>query len=330
MKISVAMCTYNGARFLQEQLDSLVSQARQPDEVIVLDDRSADDTADVVRRWERRAPFSVRIEVNSERLGSTRNFDKAISMCSGDLVALCDHDDVWLEHKLAEAESAFATRPRLGIWFTDAALADEHLQPLPLTLWETLCFNSRLQRRIEGPGAFNLLLNRPLVTGATLVFPTRFRELIRPIPLILPSFIHDRWIATTIAAVAPVACSSTPSMLYRQHARQQIGVSAASKRPSFADALLRRLSGEQQPYLDDLVIAETLKERLSASTSFPSAAAAAAFLDERIRLLKMRTQLSSSRWRRAIPIATAVVNGTYRRQARGIPSALKDLMITRS
>src|SRR5688572_14133745 len=99
-KFSVAMCTYNGARYLKEQLDSFTVQTRLPDELIVCDDGSSDETCQIVSTFAASAPFTVRLEVNQQTLGSTQNFAKAIQLCRGDLIALCDQDDVWLPGKL--------------------------------------------------------------------------------------------------------------------------------------------------------------------------------------------------------------------------------------
>src|SRR3954470_17842517 len=93
---SVAMCTYNGARFLGEQLASVAAQTRPPDELVVCDDRSTDETASLVRDFAAAAPFRVRLHVNERNLGSTRNFERAVSLCEGDLIALSDQDDEWL------------------------------------------------------------------------------------------------------------------------------------------------------------------------------------------------------------------------------------------
>src|SRR3954470_19039846 len=85
---SVAMCTYNGARFLGAQLASVAAQTRPPDELVVCDDRSTDETADIVRAFASRAPFPVRLHVNEENLGSTKNFERALSFCEGEVIVL--------------------------------------------------------------------------------------------------------------------------------------------------------------------------------------------------------------------------------------------------
>src|SRR3712207_5989304 len=100
MSLSVALCTYDGARYLPEQLESLARQRRLPDELVVCDDGSADDTVDVVRRFADRAPFAVRLSLNPQNLGFVKNFEQAIRLCRGDLIALADQDDVWHPQKL--------------------------------------------------------------------------------------------------------------------------------------------------------------------------------------------------------------------------------------
>ncbi|MBC7931137.1 MAG: glycosyltransferase, partial [Rubrivivax sp.] len=95
-RLSIAMCTYDGGRYLAEQLASIAAQTRAPDELVVCDDRSRDETTSIVRRFAETAPFPVRLYVNEQNLGSTRNFEKAIGLCEGELIALSDQDDVWL------------------------------------------------------------------------------------------------------------------------------------------------------------------------------------------------------------------------------------------
>ncbi len=101
MRISIAMATYNGARFIREQLDSLAAQTLLPCELVVCDDGSSDATLSIVEDFARAAPFPVHVHRNEKRLGYADNFLKAASLCVGDYVAFCDQDDVWLAEKLA-------------------------------------------------------------------------------------------------------------------------------------------------------------------------------------------------------------------------------------
>ncbi|MFL5505263.1 MAG: glycosyltransferase, partial [Gemmatimonadales bacterium] len=109
--VSVVLCTYNGARYLPEQLDSLARQSLPPTELVVRDDDSTDETASLVAAFAERAPFPVRWTCNAERLGPTRNFGAAIADATGEFVALCDQDDVWLPEKLERVVGALMREP---------------------------------------------------------------------------------------------------------------------------------------------------------------------------------------------------------------------------
>ena len=98
VKVSIAMATYNGERFLRKQLDSLFSQTRRPDEVVVCDDNSSDGTIDILKEY--KLKYGLRYYVNSSSLGVNRNFFKAIELCTGDYIAICDQDDIWLPNKI--------------------------------------------------------------------------------------------------------------------------------------------------------------------------------------------------------------------------------------
>ena len=112
--ISIALATYNGSRYIREQLDSIALQTRLPDELIISDDASTDDTLDIARDFARHVPFPVKIYKNQERLGSTRNFEIAILYCSGNLISLCDQDDIWYPNKLALSEERLINNEKSG------------------------------------------------------------------------------------------------------------------------------------------------------------------------------------------------------------------------
>lgn len=100
MKISIALATFNGSRHLFEQLMSLARQELPPYELIVVDDGSIDETLEIVENFASVVSFPVHIYKNETRLGYGLNFLKAASLCSGDAIAFCDQDDVWLPEKL--------------------------------------------------------------------------------------------------------------------------------------------------------------------------------------------------------------------------------------
>jgi len=223
VRVSIAMCTCNGAAFLPQQLGSIAGQHHPPDELIVCDDCSTDDTARLVESFAAGAGFDVRLVVNDEPLGATKNFEKAIGLCGGDIIALSDQDDVWLPGKLGRIEATFAGSPAAAMVFTDAELVDETLRALGLRLWPCVYFGSRQQRRLRRGGAFDLLLTHNICTGATMAFRAQYKDLLLPIH---PGWVHDGWIALLLAAAGQVEAVAEPLILYRQHGRQQIGAKA--------------------------------------------------------------------------------------------------------
>ncbi|MCW6511076.1 glycosyltransferase [Lichenifustis flavocetrariae] len=121
--ISVALATYNGERFLREQLESLARQSRLPDELVVADDGSTDRTLDIVREFATSAPFKTVLLGIEGRLGYRANFMRCAQHCSGDLIAFCDQDDVWDEDKLDVVSRCFV-REDVNFVFHDYRLID--------------------------------------------------------------------------------------------------------------------------------------------------------------------------------------------------------------
>ena len=115
------MATYNGEKFLRPQLDSLLRQRHLPDELVVTDDRSTDQTVKFLKDFKAVAPFEVRISVNDRRLGYAENFLRAASQCKGDLIAFCDQDDVWMENKLERCIGEFDSQ---GVYLVAHAMLD--------------------------------------------------------------------------------------------------------------------------------------------------------------------------------------------------------------
>jgi glycosyltransferase involved in cell wall biosynthesis len=221
MNISVAMCTYNGSRFLAGQLESIGRQTTRPSELIICDDGSTDSTAEIVRAFSEEAPFPVRFIRNEVKLGSTKNFEKAILRCSGDAIALCDQDDVWQKDKLEWVTRVLESEPDVGGVFSDALLIDENSRPMPGTLWQRLQVTPRMRADLNSRSGALLLLERSAVTGATFVFRSHLVQLVTPIP---SEWVHDAWMALLIATQARLCPLPEPLMSYRLHPAQQVGL----------------------------------------------------------------------------------------------------------
>jgi glycosyltransferase involved in cell wall biosynthesis len=261
IRLSVAMCTYNGERFLSEQLESFLEQQRPPDELVICDDGSIDRTVEILSNFARKAAFPVRVFLNPSNLGYGRNFQKAVALTDGDVIALADQDDRWHPQKLSRLVELFAD-PATGGVFSNGDLIDIASRPVPGDLWNSFQFDSRDQKRFRTGDAFQVLLRRNVVTGMAFAFRSRFRDMLAWLPEPWP---HDAWLGLLLAATGELRACPEHLVAYRMHASQQIGVpqTIADKHTSARAeglAAYRSRSRERnvRAYRTDLMALETL------------------------------------------------------------------------
>jgi len=246
LTISVALCTWNGSRWLGEMLRSLEHQERLPDELVVQDDASTDDTARLVEEFSQRAPFPVKLEVNPVRIGSTRNFAAALERCTGHVIALADQDDIWYPAKLARLAEEFSADPTVTMAFSNADLVDEQSRPLHRRLWQTRRVDRILRNHAVVPA--ELFARRPLTTGCTMAVRRRAIDAALPFPSALADdespMRHDRWISLVAAAVGTVRALPEPLLAFRVHPSQETGVLIGTQLTrALARAALRAVAG---------------------------------------------------------------------------------------
>lgn len=333
-KISIALCTYNGAKYLEKQIESFLRQTRLPDELVICDDCSRDETPQIIKNFCETSPFPVRLHVNETNLGSTKNFERAISYCRGDLIFLCDQDDVWLPTKIAETEKVFAESEKIGLVFSNAELVDENLESLGVDLWQVSFTPEEKRKSLDGK-FFEVLLRRNVVTGATAAFRRDLRECFAPIPTNIPYVIHDGWIALVISAVAEIRFIEKPLIKYRQHPGQQLGIDWRLKQNKFVVA-------EQifEAYAKSIAIHRTEEQRLDKLKTelekIPQFKIYLSSLDnliegnleelrEKIRHYEVRKDLPGEMTKRLFPIFREILSGRYHRFSKGFLSAAKDL-----
>ena len=315
------MCTYNGAEFLPAQLESILRQSRPPDEIVICDDGSTDETVTILQKFASDPRITIRL--NDKNLGSLKNFEQAISLCSGDVIALSDQDDVWREDKLQLIEPVFRANPRVGLVFSDAEIVDEELNPTNRRIWNEVGFNTHKRKLISQGRALDVLITGWTVTGATMAFRSEYRNLSLPIPTNL-QMIHDGWIALTVACVADVVIIDEPLIKYRQHERQQIGVpTRLPKAPpvSTLEALKR-----SNPNTRLHAILETLEQRLLDHKNEFDCRKALSFAGDYSRHLDARANLPQRRLNRLPTILRELLAWRYHEYANGFKSAAKDLV----
>ncbi len=322
-RCSVAMCTFNGARYLPAQLDSIAAQKRPPDELVACDDASTDGSQEILRRFAVQAPFPVRLYCNSENAGVTANFESAIQRCEGDWIALSDQDDVWHPSKLELLEAALAGAEPVGAVFTDADVVDETLRPLGYSLWDAIEFDRRRRGLARAGRLLDVLLWRNVVTGATLAFRAEQRHLILPIPA---AWMHDAWLALILAATVRVVPLASRTIQYRQHVHNRIG----AQRPTLSARLRRLLATRPSGYLIQRRQLEAATERLERLASLGSASLhpdALSRIARKMAHLESRGRMPAPRWRRIPIVARELAAGNYRSFSSGWWSAVADLAL---
>lgn len=238
-KISIALCTYNGAKFLREQLESYVIQTRLPDELIIGEDCSTDETVEIINEFKETAPFPVKLHINSENLGSTKNFEETIQRCTGDIIFLSDQDDIWLPEKISVLEKSLAENPDVGLVFSDAELIDDQGKLLKTNLWD-FTFTKIDQESVRSGNSLEVLLRHNVVTGAASAFRSDLIPLFTPIETKIADVIHDGWIALLCSVHSKLKFVDKRLIHYRQHENQQLGVNWETKRN--AGSLLSKFS----------------------------------------------------------------------------------------
>lgn len=128
--VSVAMCTYNGANYIEEQLLSIFGQTKYVDEIVICDDQSTDDTVGLIRHLAERFPGRIRLFINEERLHVSANFEKAILLCKGDFIFLSDQDDVWHANKVETLCNWLFLHPDKDVVFSNTRIVDKKVSHL--------------------------------------------------------------------------------------------------------------------------------------------------------------------------------------------------------
>ena len=166
--LSIALCTYNGERFLREQLQSLADQILLPFEVVITDDCSTDNTLEIIQEFSN--SLNIKYFPNEKSLKVTKNFEKAISLCTGDIILMCDQDDLWYPDKLAKTHTYFQENPTNLVVFSDAELVDKQGVSLGKNFWSAVRFQEFLRNEWKAGHSVEILLAGNRSAGCMMAF----------------------------------------------------------------------------------------------------------------------------------------------------------------
>lgn len=310
------MATFQGDRFLREQLHSIRQQSRLPDELVVSDDASTDGTMAILAEFAGAAPFPVRIHRNPTTLGWARNFQDTIARCDGEIIVLADQDDVWAPDKV-EAIVDVLCRPEYDFVLSDARILTESGRDTGKTLWQVRGFGAHQKQEFVRPrDQFRLIFRYGLTMGMASAFTRSLVEFAGPRPAYVS---HDQWYVPVAAAGGcRGALIDRPLVAYRQHPGQAShGATLGPLRQ-----IERTLWAED---LCDTTVLELWLQRLAELEGGP-VAASVALLEENIHHLTLRRQARQTPGLKRMPlVARELASGRYARFSRGLRSALADL-----
>jgi hypothetical protein len=322
LSFSVAMCTYNGARYVKAQLYSIAAQDRLPSELVVRDDGSDDGTVSLVREFAARAPFPVSIEVNQQRLGPGKNFEKAIGSCTADIIALADQDDVWKENKLRCLSQVFEANSDACYAFSDGEIIDHAGKDLGIGLWEAFRINDQIDR-FQAKCGLELLLKRNLITGAALAFRASLKDAVLPIP---PGWMHDYWIGLVGSSFSYGVPVRERLIRYRRHDKQ-----TCFRRPTLTQWYLGMLKESLGTRGEDMSRkAESFRQLQNrveyVSRSVPCSSLHLELIRAKTTHLERRSELRSrAGLSRVIGVLAEAATGRYQRFSPGWRSIARDL-----
>lgn len=219
--IDILMATFNGEKFLEEQIRSLLNQTCQDWNLIIRDDGSNNAVISIIEKYTGLFPQKIKCLVDQKgRLGPTLSFAALLDFSNAPYIMLCDQDDIWLPDKIAvtigkmlELEKNHPDTPLLV--FTDLSTTDESLKITDPSFMSS----QRFFPKIIHDSTQLLALN--VIAGCTIMINKLSRDFILPIPS--SHIVHDQWIAVNIAHFGKIDFIPKSTILYRQHGNNSVG-----------------------------------------------------------------------------------------------------------
>lgn len=326
LTVSVAMCTFNGEKFLGEQLASIKNQKYPIFELIVFDDASSDSTLEILKEFKDRSIFPVHIYSNKVNIGLIKNFEYATSCCSGDLIAFSDQDDIWMQHKINVIVDKFLSNPDCGYVFSDAELIDANGKCLNMNLWKSIQFNDYRQKIFQSKRQFQMMLSGgSFIYGMSLVIRSEYNSDILPIQSESLSCTHDTWISLYLSAIGKYGIPvPEPLVKYRQHESQMFG---GGKKLNLIKKIQLVFSEPSEIDHNKIIALERMASCLEKNSYLSNEVNNARNLLIQLCLhLRFRyNSATKSRFARMLIIVPEILSGRYGIYSSSIFSILKDL-----
>jgi len=224
--LTVAVCTFNGARFIEDQLRSILNQTLLPCEILVSDDGSTDGTLDRINAVFADRPHHaqpIRLVVLPARgapLGPARNFEYALNRATTELIALSDQDDIWEPDRLARGTALLREHAETWLVASNTTLIDSTGAPLPGSSFSIFGVRDDELQGLRSQDVLPALVRRNFVQGMTFILRRDLLDFAGAAP---PPFLHDYWLAICAAAVGRMRILEAPLVRYRLHGGNVVG-----------------------------------------------------------------------------------------------------------
>lgn len=226
LSVSVAVCTYNGEAFIKQQIQSILEQSVPVDEIIICDDGSLDNTITEAESILCECRIKYKIEKNPQSLGVTKNFEKCINMCSGDVIFTSDQDDIWRYDKVEKLRRVFLEDKSCVMTFSDANIVDAEGKKIKSSLYEKDGF---MQEDFSYKKYIDEILRlNYTVYGCTMAFRRNF--VLEIIPFVESTANHDAWIMCCAGFFGNVTYVPEQLISYRIHGSNQVGSISGNKK----------------------------------------------------------------------------------------------------
>ncbi|MBO6232725.1 MAG: glycosyltransferase family 2 protein [Clostridia bacterium] len=222
-KIDVLLATYNGEKYVAEQIESILNQTYKNINLIISDDCSSDKTQEILREYSQK-DSRIKLYLQQENLGVVKNIEFLLKQVENPLYMLADQDDYWLPEKIEKSVEKL-NNENADLVFGDLEVVDQNLKAIYPSFGDFMLLNRKINKYIDSYKV-NYLYN--CVTGCTLISKKEFIKYILPLPTNSKFVIHDHWIGLMVSLNGKLAYMPEKYIKYRQHGNNQVGTNKIS------------------------------------------------------------------------------------------------------
>lgn len=222
-QIDVLLATYNGEKYIKEQIESILSQTYKNIKLIISDDCSSDKTVEILKEYEKK-DNRIQLYIQKQNLGVVKNIEFLLNKVENELYMLSDQDDIWLPEKIEKSVLKLKSE-KADLVFGDLEVVDKELKTIYPSFGDFMLLSKKINKYIDSY-RMNYLYN--CVTGCTIISKKEFIKKILPLPTKSKYLLHDHWIALMVSLNGKLAYMKEKYIKYRQHGNNEVGTKKVS------------------------------------------------------------------------------------------------------